>query len=62
MAREVAGILSAEIERGPFHLGVTEVLAVDDRVARTIAEYRGGHTSGPWADFRSLRSPDLTRR
>ena len=38
MAREVAGILSADIEREAFHLGVTKVLAVDDRVARTIAE------------------------
>jgi hypothetical protein len=45
MAREVAGILSADIEREAFHLGVTKVLAVDDLLARTIAEYRG-HTSG----------------
>jgi hypothetical protein len=51
MARDVAGILSADIEREAFHLGVTDVLAVDDLVARTVAEYRG-HTSGPWADFR----------
>jgi hypothetical protein len=61
MAREVAGILSADIEREAFHLGITEVIAVDDRVARTITEYRGGRTSGPWADFHSLRSPSLTR-
>jgi hypothetical protein len=43
MAREVAGILSADIEREVFHLGVTKVLAVDDLLARNIA---GGHTSG----------------
>ncbi|MFY9955980.1 hypothetical protein [Bradyrhizobium sp.] len=42
----MAGILSADLEREAFHLGVTKVLAVDDRVARTIAEYRGGHASG----------------
>jgi len=39
MAREVAGILSADIEREAFHLGVTKVLAVNDLLARTIAEY-----------------------
>jgi hypothetical protein len=39
MAREVAGILSADIEREAFHLGVTKMLAVDDLLARTIAEY-----------------------
>jgi hypothetical protein len=27
LARDVAGILSVEIERGPFRLGVTKVLA-----------------------------------
>ena len=39
MALEVAGILSADIEREAFHLGVTKVPAVDDLLARTTAEY-----------------------
>jgi len=54
----MAGILSAEIEREAFHLGVTKVLAVNDLVARTIA---GDHTTASRTDFRSLRPSDLTR-
>jgi hypothetical protein len=54
MAREVAGILSADIEREASHLGVAKVLAANNPVARNIA---GGHTSGSWADLCSLRSP-----
>jgi hypothetical protein len=41
VARDVVGILSADIEREAFHLGVAKVLAVDDLLARTIAEHRG---------------------
>jgi hypothetical protein len=46
MARDMAGILSAEIEREAFHLGVTKVLAVDGHLARTIAEHRGRPHNG----------------